>query len=120
MVYEGCHNIPSSPLTVGKVGNTNRAISMALLLCKTTLKENKMISEIDIQDYDQLPVRELYKVKPRSYIKLPWMDGTGIDEVLFFDHIDGMYSYCLNMQNEVIHLQAWAEVAPLVKKDKPD
>lgn len=75
-----------------------------------------MISEIDIKDYEQLPVRELYKVKPRSYIKLPWMDGTGIDEIIFFDHIDGMYSYCLNMKNQVIHLQAWAEVAPLVKK----
>jgi hypothetical protein len=48
------------------------------------------------------------------------MDGTGIDEVLFFDHIDGMYSYCLNMKDQVIHLQAWAEVAPLVQKAKPD
>jgi hypothetical protein len=33
-----------------------------------------MISAIDIRDYEQLPVRELYKVRPRSYIKLPWMD----------------------------------------------
>jgi hypothetical protein len=75
-----------------------------------------MISEIDIADYDVLPVSKLYNVKPRSYIKLPWMDGTGIDEVVFFDHIDGMYSYCVNMKNEVMHLQAWAEVMPLVKK----
>lgn len=79
-----------------------------------------MLNEHDLSDYDQLPVRELYKVKPRSYIKLPWMEGTGIDEVLFFDHIDGMYSYCLNMDDQVIHLQAWAEVVPLVKKAKPD
>jgi len=79
-----------------------------------------MLNEHDLEDFDVLPVRELYKVKPRSYIKLPWMDGTGSDEVLFFDHIDGMYSYCLNMKNQVVHLQAWAEVAPLVKKDKPD
>jgi hypothetical protein len=27
-----------------------------------------------------------------------------------------MYSYCVNMKNEVMHLQAWAEVMPLVKK----
>jgi hypothetical protein len=120
MAYVACHNTHSSPLTVGMVGNTNRAMSMALLLYKTILKENKMISEIDIKDYEQLPIRELYKVKPRSYIKLPWMDGTGIDEIIFFDHIDGMYSYCLNMQNQVIHLQAWAEVVPLVKKANPD
>lgn len=78
-----------------------------------------MISEIDIQDYEQLPIRELYKVRPRSYIKLPWMEGVDGD-VLFFDHIDGMYSYCLNMQNEVVHIQAWAEVIPLVQKEKPD
>jgi hypothetical protein len=71
-----------------------------------------MLSEIDIADYDVLPVRELYKARPRSYVQVPSMD----DEVIFFSHIDGMYSYCLNMKNEVIHLQAWAEVAPLVKK----
>jgi len=58
----------------------------------------------------------LYKARRKSYVEVPSMD----DEVLFFDHIDGMYSYCLNMNNEVIHLQAWGEVAPLVKKGKPD
>lgn len=78
-----------------------------------------MLSEIDIADFDVLPVRELYKVRPRSYIKLPWMDGLDGD-VLFFDHIDGMYSYCLDMNNNVVHIQAWAEVVPLVKKAKPD
>ena len=78
-----------------------------------------MLSEIDIADFDVQPVRELYKVRPRSYIKLPWMDGLDGD-VLFFDHIDGMYSYCLNMNNEVVHLASWAEVIPLVKKAKPD
>lgn len=75
-----------------------------------------MISEIDIQDYNQLPIRELYKVRPRSYIKLPWQDGTGVDEVIFFDHIDGAYSYCVSMTNEVIHLSASAQVVPLTKK----
>lgn len=75
-----------------------------------------MISEIDIQDYEQLPIRELYKARPRSYVMVPAWDN----EVLFFDHIDGMYSYCLSMANEVVHIQAWAEVIPLVKKAKPD
>ena len=84
-----------------------------------TLKEINMLNEHDLSDYEQLPVRELYKVKPRSYVKLPWMEGLD-DDVLFFDHIDGMYSFCLNMNNEVVHIQAWAEVIPLVKKAKPD
>lgn len=75
-----------------------------------------MISEVDVKDWHQLPVRELYKCKPRSYIKLPWMDGCNND-VLFFDHIDGMYSYCLTLQNEVVHLSAWAEVIPLQKPE---
>lgn len=75
-----------------------------------------MISEIDIQDYEQLPIRELYKARPRSYVMVPSMDN----EVIFMDHIDGMYSFCLSMANEVIHLAAWTEVIPLVKKAKPD
>lgn len=70
---------------------------------------------IDLQDYEQLPIRELYKVKPRSYIKLPWMDGED-NNVIFFHHIDGMYSYCRNMQDEVVHLESWAEVVPLQRK----
>jgi hypothetical protein len=72
-----------------------------------------MISEIDIRDYEQLPVRELYKVKPRSYIQIE-------NDVLFFDHIDGMYSYCLTLADEIVHLAAWTEVTPLVRKAKPD
>lgn len=75
-----------------------------------------MLSEIDIADYEQLPIRELYKARPRSYVMVPAWDN----EVLFFDHIDGMYSYCLTLANEVVHIQAWAEVVPLVKKAKPN
>ena len=75
-----------------------------------------MLSEIDIQDYEQLPIRELYKARPRSYVMVPSMDN----EVIFMDHIDGAYSYCVSLTNEVIHLAAWAEVIPLVKKAKPD
>ena len=86
-----------------------------LMVWQKQRKTLNMLSEIDIQDYEQLPVRELYKVRPRSYIKLPWM--TGLDnDVLFFDHIDGMYSYCLTLKNEVVHLGAWSEVIPLQKK----
>lgn len=75
-----------------------------------------MLSEIDIKDYEQLPLRELYKARPRSYVMVPSWDN----EIIFFDHIDGMYSYCLTLANEVVHLQAWADVIPLVRKAKPD
>jgi hypothetical protein len=31
-------------------------------------------------------------------------------ERIFFDHIDGMYSYCLTVAGKVCHLAAWTEV----------
>ena len=71
-----------------------------------------MISEIDLQDYEQLPLRELYKCKPRSYVQVPAFDN----EIIFFDHIDGMYSYCKDFLGNTIHLTAWLEVVPLQRK----
>lgn len=71
-----------------------------------------MVSEKDLEDWDRGPVTKLYNVKPRTYIECPW-SGT----VLFFDHIDGMYSFCTDMNGAVVHLQAFAEVLPLAKKD---
>lgn len=68
-----------------------------------------MISEIDLRDYEQLPLRELYKCKPRSYVMVD-------DAVIYFDHIDGMYSYCKDMLGNIIHLVAWMEVVPLQRK----
>lgn len=69
-----------------------------------------MISEIDINDWDKQDPVPLYSVRNKSYII--W-DGI----TLFFDHIDGMYSYCLDANNEVVHIRAWAEVIPLKRKD---
>jgi len=71
------------------------------------MKGAYMITDIDINDFDVLPVRELYKCRPRSYVQLPNGD------VFFYDHIDGSYSYCLNMFGEVCHLAAWQSVHPL-------
>lgn len=68
-----------------------------------------MLNEFDLRDYEQLPFRELYKCKPRSYVMVD-------DAVVFFDHIDGMYSYCKDMLGNVIHLTAWLEVIPLQRK----
>lgn len=31
-------------------------------------------------------------------------------EHLMFHHIDGMFSYCKDMQGNVVHLPAWADV----------
>lgn len=50
---------------------------------------------------------KLYELPRNTPIKLK----VGDDEVkLMFHHVDGMYSYCTNAANEVIHLAAWTEV----------
>jgi hypothetical protein len=69
-----------------------------------------MISEIDINDWEKLPITPLFYVKNKTYVYVP-----DIDTTLFFDHIDGLYSYCLTMKNEVVHLAAWVNVHPLQK-----
>lgn len=68
-----------------------------------------MINEHDINDWHHLEPAPLYSVKPKTYIK--WLDS-----VLFFDHLDGMYSYCTTLDHKVVHLSASAMVTPLEKK----
>lgn len=70
-----------------------------------------MISEIDIADWERLPLTPLYSVKNKTYVYVPEFDMT-----VFFDHIDGMYSFCLDMNNNVVHLKAWTDVHPLTKE----
>jgi hypothetical protein len=50
----------------------------------------------------------LYSVPRKTYIKLK-------DDYFFFDHIDGMYSFCLDMNNMVYHIMATTPVIPLRK-----
>lgn len=47
---------------------------------------------------------KLYDVPRNSTIVL---EG---GEELEFKHIDGMYSYCLTKEGNVVHLAAWADV----------
>lgn len=70
-----------------------------------------MLSEVDIRDFDKQPVTPLFSVKPKSYVQCPRTEA-----VYYFDHVDGMYSYCLDMFGEVVHLVAWMDVTPLVLK----
>jgi len=69
-----------------------------------------MISEIDINDWEKQDPIPLYSVCNKSYVQVE-------DQVFFFDHIDGMYSFCLDMNNTIVHLAAWTEVIPLKRKE---
>lgn len=46
---------------------------------------------------------KLYEVPRRTWVMV---DG----EKIFFDHIDGMYSYCLDVGGNVVHISASADV----------
>lgn len=48
----------------------------------------------------------LYEVKPRQWIIV---DGVK----LYFDHLDGMYSYCLDEGGNPVHVAASQEVEVL-------
>jgi hypothetical protein len=56
---------------------------------------------------------KLYNVPRKTYIHFKEDD---IDEVLFFDHVDGAYSLCYTPTNQPVHLAAWVEVEVLDEK----
>jgi hypothetical protein len=39
------------------------------------------------------------------------IESNELEELLIFDHVDGMYSYCRNLNTKVVvHPAAWTEV----------
>lgn len=62
---------------------------------------------------------KLYDVPRKTWVKIVGetkVPPAGIiadkGERIFFDHIDGMYSYCTDEAGEIVHLAAWTEVEP--------
>ena len=60
---------------------------------------------------------KLYEVPNNTRVKIlqaevPPPGGLHIDvgQNVFFHHIDGMYSYCIDNKGNVVHLKAWTEV----------
>lgn len=72
-----------------------------------------MINEHDLADWEQLEPTPLYSVPRNRYIN--WLG-----EYYWFDHIDGMYSYCMTMSGNVVHISASAIVNELRKPEKTD
>jgi hypothetical protein len=60
---------------------------------------------------------KLYEVPRRTWVR-PVTDPTippgapdvKANEPVFFHHCDGMYSFCHNEQDDIVHLAAWTEV----------
>lgn len=72
---------------------------------------------------------KLYNAPKRSWVRVihdpdvntkvppaaPWIED---GEVIFFDHIDGMYSLCRKRSGQLCHLVAWQEVE-VVEEPRP-
>ena len=61
---------------------------------------------------------KLYEVPRNTYVRIVDPDvgipvgafGLNVGEVIKFGHIDGMYSYCTNLDGHTVHAKAWTEV----------
>lgn len=50
---------------------------------------------------------KLYELPRNSYFTV---NDDETKEMFFFEHIDGMYSLCRDMKQNIIHFAAWTEV----------
>jgi hypothetical protein len=62
-------------------------------------------------------VTKLYELPRQTYFKLlsvpetpPGGPECTREDIYFLSHIDGMYSYCLDNNKQIVHLAAWSEV----------
>lgn len=53
---------------------------------------------------------KLYEVPNKTYVRIVDDGDLGYMDPYFFDHIDGMYSYCTSKDGCVVHLFCGTEV----------
>ncbi len=60
---------------------------------------------------------KLYDVPRKTWIRVvaeekvpPAAPKISVGDEIFFDHIDGMYSFCKDKAGNIVHLVAWADV----------
>lgn len=69
---------------------------------------------------------KLYECPAKTWIKVleenPMIpiDSSTPDKVVFFSHLDGMYSVCENGDGTMVHLAGWTEVELLEKQTDED
>ena len=66
---------------------------------------------------------KLYELERGSYFRIledghipPDAPEVNMDEVYKLKNLDGLYSYCLDSQGNVVHIAAYAEVVEVVYK----
>ncbi len=84
---------------------------------RTELNDESILHNDKLTDlcdeYEEILVAEEDALRKAGYVKLyevpreTWVSTSRNPESLFFfDHIDGMYSYCLSISGEVCHVSA--------------
>jgi len=68
------------------------------------------VEEIISEDTGQTEMNFMDPEEIRVPIAAPPIEK---DEYIYFDHVDGMYSFCYNMDGEICHMAAWTEVEPI-------
>lgn len=63
---------------------------------------------------NQQTLTKLYNLGNNTKFKLPEDPS---DEEFLFDHVDGMYSFCTDKHNNIIHFAAFTEVIPVTNAD---
>jgi hypothetical protein len=65
---------------------------------------------------------KLYELHRNTYFRLvgdtkvpPGGAESTLGDTYLLKHIDGMYSYCLDAEDNVVHLAAWSEVEEVKK-----
>lgn len=70
-----------------------------------------MISNIDLNDWEQGDVTPLYNLERDTHFQI-----LGSSTVFHFLGLDGMYSRCVSPAGDMVHLAAWTEVVPLTPR----
>lgn len=60
---------------------------------------------------------KLYKCKRQSYIKIVHDSS---ENIYFFDHLDGMYSYCKAKDGRLLHIAAYTDVEIVTRPNNWD
>jgi len=60
---------------------------------------------------------ELHKIPNKTWVKVmedvkvpPAAPPINKGDIIFFDHLDGMYSYCKTPAGKIVHMAAWTKV----------
>jgi hypothetical protein len=72
-----------------------------------------MLSDIDLKDWIEQPSIPLYDVPRETPVKTPW-------GMVWFSHVDGMYSLSYDANGHPVHMKAWVKVNPYTKRKSND